>query len=178
MVGNVGYGLYDSYGYNNYGNIAPSSTILNTNQVAGNVYDSSRVDETSVSDAKLRQLKRSGAVECEACKTRKYQDGSNESDVSFKAPGHISASKSAATVMSHEQEHVQNAYEKAAKGNGKVVSATVSLKTAICPECGRSYVAGGVTNTMIKYNESNPYGKAAKSIDQASLLGNKADYSV
>ena len=72
----------------------------------------------------------------------------------------------AAVVMGHEQEHVSNAYQKAEKGNGQVVRASVQLKTAICPECGRTYISGGETNTQIRYyNEDNPYQKDMKESD-------------
>jgi hypothetical protein len=116
----------------------------------------------------LRALKRSGAIECQECANRKYVDGSNEGDVSFKAPGHISPQSSAATVMAHEQEHVANAYESASKNNGQVLRATVTLDHAICSECGRSYVSGGTTGTTIKYSENNPYGSNAKAFDAAN----------
>lgn len=126
-----------------------------------------------------KAMKRSGAIECETCASRKYQDGSNESDVSFKAPGHISPAASAGTVMAHEQQHVANAYQKAAKGNGEVLQASVTLQRATCSECGRSYVSGGLTRTMIKYTEENPYSRNAKSYDQATgLLGQAVDYAV
>ena len=121
--------------------------------------------------ASISSMERSGKIECETCKNRKYQDGSDEM-VSFKAPAHISPNAAASRVSAHEQEHVSNAYAKAANNNGRVVRASVSLKTAICPECGRSYVAGGETTTQIKYNESNPYGKNQKSLDAAGLAGN------
>lgn len=121
----------------------------------------------NMSVAEEKALKRSGAVECETCANRKYQDGSDEMDVSFKAPGHISPQASAATVMAHEQQHVSNAYSKAGENNGKVVSASVTLHTSICPECGRSYVSGGVTNTAIKYSNDN-YGALKKSYDAAN----------
>lgn len=134
--------------------------------------------DMELSSAQIRNLKKIGAVECETCRNRRYQDGSDEADVSFKSPGHISPGASAARVMSHEQEHVANAYEKAEKGNGRVISANVKLQTAVCPECGRSYVAGGNTSTVIKYNESNPYGRAAKSQDAARLIGSMIDYAV
>lgn len=118
---------------------------------------------------------KSSPAECETCKNRKYQDGSDEM-VSFKSAAHISPEASAATVMSHEQEHVSNAYKKAATNNGKVMQASVSLKTAICPECGRSYVAGGETRTQIKYyNEDNPYQKALKSQDASKYKGMNLD---
>ena len=59
-----------------------------------------------------------------------------------------------------------NAYQKAEKGNGKVVRASVQLKTAICPECGRTYISGGETNTQIRYySEDNPYQKDMKESD-------------
>ena len=114
---------------------------------------------------------KSSPAECETCKNRKYQDGSDEM-VSFKSPSHISPGASAAAVMGHEQEHVSNAYKKAATNNGKVLQASVLLKTAVCPECGRSYVAGGETRTQIKYyNEENPYQKDLKLQDSTKYKG-------
>lgn len=120
--------------------------------------------------------RKSSPAECETCKNRKYQDGSDEM-VSFKSAAHISPGASAARVMSHEQEHVSNAYKDAAQNNGQVISCNVTLKTAVCPECGRSYVAGGETSTQIKYyNEDNPYQQALKSSDRANkYLGGNVD---
>lgn len=113
--------------------------------------------------------RKSSPAECETCKNRKYQDGSDEGNVSFKAAAHIDPKASAARVMGHEREHVSNAYKKAAEGNGKVMSCNVTLKTAVCPECGRTYVSGGTTATQIKYfNEDNPYQKDKKASDAAS----------
>ena len=83
--------------------------------------------------------RKSSPAECETCKNRKYQDGSNEM-VSFKSASHISPQASSSRVRAHEQEHVTNAYNKAAQNNGKVLSATVSLRTAVCPECGTPLV--------------------------------------
>ena len=116
--------------------------------------------------------------ECQTCKNRKYQDGSDEM-VSFKSPAHISPESAAVAVRSHEQEHVTNAYSKAATNNGKVLSASVSLHTDICPECGRSYVSGGTTHTQIKYyNEENPYQQDLKLADQIKYKGMNTDYAV
>lgn len=113
--------------------------------------------------------RKSSPAECETCKNRKYQDGSDEGDVSFKSPAHIDPKAAAARVRGHEQEHVSNAYQKAAEKNGKVVSCNVSIHTDICPECGRTYVSGGTTATQIKYfNEDNPYQKEMKSSDAAN----------
>lgn len=122
--------------------------------------------------------KASSPSECETCANRKYQDGSDE-NVSFKAPTHISPEAAPAAIRAHEQEHVANAYSKAAENNGKVISANVSIKMAVCPECGRSYVAGGLTTTKIRYSdESNPYQKNKKSADAAGLVGMNMDLAV
>ncbi len=116
--------------------------------------------------------------ECQTCKNRKYKDGSDEM-VSFKTPSHISPQAAPAAVRAHEQEHVSNAYSKASLGNGKVISATVSIHMAICPECGRSYVSGGTTNTQIKYyNEENPYQQDLMAADRIRYSGMHADYAV
>lgn len=132
------------------------------------------VEENS---AMAKNMKRSGQIECQTCSERKYQDGSDE-NVSFKAAAHISPESSASRVRAHEQEHVANAYSEAAKENGKVVQASVRLCTSVCPECGKSYVSGGLTTTTIKFNEDNPYGRNAKSALQESLIGNNIDYAV
>lgn len=118
----------------------------------------------------------SSPEECETCNNRKYQDGSNE-NVSFKSASHISPEAAGSSVRAHEGEHVSNAYTKAAQNNGKVINASVSIHTSVCPECGRTYVSGGTTNTMIKYNnEDNPYQKNRKALDAANLIGANIDY--
>ncbi len=117
-------------------------------------------------------------VECQTCKNRKYVDGSNEADVSFKAPGHIAPGQSYATVMSHEQEHVANARQKTAGKDATLLSATVSLKIATCPECGRTYVAGGTTNTTIAYEKKNPYDRGRKLVEGSFLAGQNIDEAV
>ena len=99
--------------------------------------------------------------------------------VSFKTAQHMSPAQAATRVRAHEQEHVSNAYDKAAKDNGKVLMASVSLHTAICPECGTTYVAGGETRTKIKYsNEDNPYTKDMKAIHADALSGQNVDMAV
>lgn len=130
-------------------------------------------------DAQIKAMKRSGAMECSTCANRSYVDGSNEMDVSFKAPGHIAPQASTGKVMAHEMEHVGNAYERASRNNGKVMQASVTLDYARCPECGRSYVAGGETVTAIKYQENNPYSVNAKSYDAANgAIGGNVDIAV
>ena len=73
-------------------------------------------------------------------------------------------------------EHVSNAYAKAEQNNGKVLQASVTLKTSVCPECGRVYVSGGVTNTKIAYsNEEQPYQKQLKAIMEDAVKGSTID---
>ena len=88
--------------------------------------------------------------ECQTCKNRKYVDGSDEANVSFKSAAHVSPQAASSAVRAHEGQHVSNAYSKASEENGRVISASVQIHTSICPECGRSYVSGGVTNTQIR----------------------------
>ena len=114
-------------------------------------------------------------TECETCKNRKYVDGSDEM-VSFKTAQHIPQAAVATRVRAHEQEHVSNAYQKAELEGGEVVRASVRLKTDICPECGRTFISGGVTSTQIRYvNETNPYQKELKSSDLSKYLGANVD---
>lgn len=124
-----------------------------------------------------RAAKRAGRVECQTCKERKYQDGSDEM-VSFKGAAHISPESAGSAVMAHEQEHVSNAYKKAALEGGRVLQASVQLHMGVCPECGRSYVAGGTTSTKIQYKEDNPYERNAKSLQAEAFTGNHIDLAV
>lgn len=165
------------------------------------VYGANGAEGTSVSAAsdpdKVKKAGRKSSPEdCETCKNRKYKDGSDE-NVSFKAAAHIDPNEAGARVRGHEQEHVSNAYKKAAEKGGKVIHAGVTLHTAICPECGRSYVSGGVTDTVIQYpkddnNKDDDKGKveatgAGKNDDSENKNtgfntpgrhGNKEDFTV
>lgn len=108
--------------------------------------------------------RKSSPAECQTCKNRKYQDGSDEM-VSFKTPGHIDPDNAASVVMGHEQEHVANAYAKARDNNGVVQNVSVSLKTAICPGAIRMFPAGNQYTNQKYYNEDNPYQQDMKSSD-------------
>lgn len=138
--------------------------------------------QTSVRNPQESEIKKPGRksspAECETCANRKYQDGSDE-NVSFKSASHISPESSGARIRAHEQEHVSNAYKKASQKNGEVIQCSVTLQTSVCPECGRTYVSGGETTTMIRYtDESNPYQKNAKSQDAAVFPGMNVDAAV
>ena len=168
-IGPVGYGMYGMYGmYGAMGSVSNVGAASGTEGVKPLVNPGESME-------KISPGRKSSPAECETCRERKYQDGSDEM-VSFKSAAHISPEASASKVMAHEIEHVSNAYEKAEMKGGRVVSCGVSLKTAICPECGRSYVSGGLTRTSIAYpDESNPYNKDLKAVHGMALRGANLD---
>lgn len=171
-------GLYPAYPSYQY-NAAATANGINPNTAAdaANPAGKTKPESTNPDDIK-KPGRRSAPSECQTCASRTYQDGSNESNVSFKAATRISPQAAGAAVRAHEGQHVSNAYKKAAQKNGKVLNASVTIKTAICPECGRTYVSGGVTNTRIKYsNEENPYVKNQKELDAAMFKGANIDYA-
>lgn len=175
MIGQIsGYDSYTPYsmdpisGISGYGQLAGVTGIQSGSEAHKVIKNP---NESNVKSAG----RKSSPAECETCASRKYQDGSDE-QVSFKTAQHISPEAAASRVRAHEQEHVNNAYTNAAKNNGKVLSANVAIQTAICPECGRSYVSGGTTTTQIKYyNEENPYQKNLKATDSAKYKGRMID---
>ncbi len=65
---------------------------------------------------------------------------------------------------------------------GKVIHAGVSIHTAVCPECGRTYVSGGTTNTTLSLpkdgQKKDPYKENAKSLLNDIGVGAKANYAV
>ena len=154
MMGISAYsGLYNSYAY-----------------VPGSLGRVENVGAEGNLDTKVKS-----SEDCQTCKNRKYIDGSNEADVSFKTPTHISPENSAAMVRAHEQMHVSNARQEGAKPDAELVSASVKLNMAVCPECGKTYMAGGLTSTTIKYSEENPYEKNRKLLEGSFLKGSYID---
>ena len=173
------YSMYGSYGTSGV-NAEEGASVLNA---SGSVDGSEKDQKTETiknpgESTTVQPGKKSSPAECQTCKERKYQDGSDEM-VSFKSATHLSPTSAASAVRSHEQEHVSNAYKKAAQNDGKVVSCGVSIHTSVCPECGRTYVSGGTTTTSIKYsNESNPYVKDMKAQHADALSGANIDMAV
>ena len=153
----------------------PNGLTFSENKVAKEIKLQGGNEALAKNYASEKAAKRAGVIECETCANRKYQDGSDE-NVSFKSAQHVSPEAAGARVRGHEQEHVSNAYDKASKEGGKVINASVAIHTAICPECGRTYVSGGTTTTQIKYpNEDNPYQKSRKAADEGAIVGMNFD---
>lgn len=165
MIGAVG-------GYNAYPGYDQLNSMRNVDNAQRPGIDKANEDKEAKfdPDKQVKAGRKSSPEDCETCKNRKYQDGSDEANVSFKAAAHVSPQSAGAAVRAHEQQHVSNAYKKAAEGDGKVISANVTIHTAICPECGTSYVSGGVTKTTIAYR------KDATPVSAKSGEGNSIDY--
>ena len=117
----------------------------------------------------------SAPQDCDTCKHRKYQDGSDEENVSFKQPAHVSPQASGAAVRAHEAMHVSNAYRKAAQSGGQVLACGVSVHQAVCPECGSVYTAGGLTTTVTRTPKGDG-DKKADAVSQASVSNPYARY--
>jgi len=127
------------------------NTDINLNNSLSYLNNGSHIEnEKNLSPFEIKQMKRSGKLECQTCKNRKYVDVSDDSGVSYQTPTNISPSESMSKVYSHEQEHKTRESAKAIKENKKVVSNNISVTYSRCPECGRSYVSGGVTNTITR----------------------------
>jgi len=88
--------------------------------------------------------------ECETCRKRRYQDGSDDSTVSFQMPTNMSPAAAKSKVRMHEMEHVRHESAKAKMEGKHIVSQTVQIKTDTCEECGRIYVSGGTTRTVTR----------------------------
>ena len=95
------------------------------------------------------------ALRCATCDSRRYQDDSDDPSVSFQMPAHIRPEQSAAVIRAHEYEHVANEQARADREGRRVISQTVTLHSAICPECGRVYTSGGVTRTITADNHDH-----------------------
>ena len=115
--------------------------------------------------------RRFDSFECQTCKNRKYQDGSDDSGVSFQTPTKVDPKAAASAVRSHEQEHVSRNRSKAQREGREIVSQTVTIHTGICPECGRVYVSGGTTRTTTRdaSNKDNFADKFAVGITDPSM---------
>lgn len=100
--------------------------------------------------------------ECQTCKNRKYQDGSNDPGVSFKTATRLSPEQAATAVRGHEMEHVSHERARAEREDRKVVQQSVTIHTAVCPECGDVYVSGGTTRTTTKKDNRQELAQQAR----------------
>lgn len=108
--------------------------------------------------------------ECQTCKNRRYQDGSDDPGVSFKTASKIAPEAAASVVRGHEMEHVYRNRAEAEREGREVVSQTVVLKTGICPECGKPYIAGGETRTVTKAKNEPDFSVGTDSGSKGELF--------
>lgn len=120
---------------------------------------------------------RTGKAECATCASRTYVDKSNDSSVSFQTPTHVPAAQSFSAVAGHEAEHVRNENTKAVAEKREVVSSSVTISYAICPECGASYASGGLTRTVTKDAADGGIGYMNEETQENGIYG-KFDISV
>lgn len=148
------------YRMSNWGmtqNVNQSRSALPKNWTVGTTPESLEKDGGTLAAAAKEEQSPSSSVqrksdtgECQTCKNRKYQDGSDDPGVSYKTPTSIDADMANAAVRSHEREHVGREQFQAEQEGREVVFQTVTIHNAICPECGRIYVSGGTTRTVTK----------------------------
>lgn len=160
MIGAVGFRQYGNYSlYNRESNKNDfNMNIQDRNMPIAAPEDSGEIpvsgnlpaDKSNKSENDTSGLKKDNTQECQTCKNRKYQDGSDDPGVSFKTPTKISADRAASAVRSHENEHVVRERAEANREGRKVVSQSVVYHSAICPECGEAYISGGTTRTVTK----------------------------
>ncbi len=163
MIGSVSYVSYTM----------PASGVSAVSSPASAVTKVGRI--TPLGQKGTINVEKAQPSECQTCKERKYTDVSNESNVSFQSPTHVSPEASFAAVAAHEQEHVSNAVAEGSSPGARLISASVSYQMGICPECGTPYIAGGTTKTTMQYNESNPYDRARKTLEGSFLRGMNFD---
>ena len=106
-------------------------------------------------------------AECQTCKNRKYQDGSDDPGVSFKNPTNIAPEQAASAVRGHEMEHVVREQAKAQREDRRVVQQSVTLHTDICPECGDVFISGGTTRTTTKANPQQEQEQAEMNLQKS-----------
>lgn len=161
-VGQIQYGNYSYYNRSENRNHSGEASEQNIPTVApegsgeipvGKNLPSNQSEQTK-NDTSGKNKDQSG--ECQSCKNRTYQDGSDDPGVSFKTPTKISADQAASAVRAHENEHVIRNQAKALREDRRVVSQSVVYHTAICAECGDVYVSGGTTRTVTKANNKDP----------------------
>jgi len=98
---------------------------------------------------------------CLKCKGRRYQDVSSDSGVSFQSPTYISPEQSFSAVRAHEHEHIRRDRAAAVARGDEVVHQNVTYRVAACPECGKTYKAGGTATTVTRSTQDSrpePYG--------------------
>ena len=101
-IGNLS-GMYPNYAlYANTNPINPSARATGSDTDLTAVDSLGKKEAHSTDPDKIKKAgKRSSPEECETCANRKYQDGSDEGNVSFKTASHVSPESAGARVRAH-----------------------------------------------------------------------------
>jgi hypothetical protein len=79
---------------------------------------------------------------CASCAARSYQCSSGQ------VTSGVSSNESGSFVAAHEAEHLAKDRVEAQANDRQVVSQSMRLFTAMCAECGSTFVAGGEAKTV------------------------------
>ncbi|MDR1246222.1 MAG: hypothetical protein LBK57_04245 [Clostridiales Family XIII bacterium] len=109
-----------------------------------------RTEDADENRERRGKRKRPDENDCQTCRERRYKDVSDDSTVSFQTPTKLDSGEAPYAVRAHEQQHVSHEQAKAEREGREVVSQNVVIHYAVCPECGRVYVAGGTTTTTTR----------------------------
>jgi len=135
------------------GNSAGPGFVVDISPAGWAAYQQSMADEYDTGRGIFSSLAEAiEGMQCATCDSRRYQDDSDDSSVSFQMPTHISPGASASKVAAHESEHVANEQARAEREGREIIYQSVSLRTSICPECRVIYVSGGETRTISRQN--------------------------
>lgn len=140
------------------GSVAPSGSNLN------------QAIPSSASSLKNNAInygpQKAGDRECKTCQSRKYQDASDDPGVSMKSPTSLSSKEAGAAVSAHENEHVVREQAEADQEDREVIAQSVRIFTAVCPECGKTYVSGGETTTVSRKKPADDNKQGSKGTGQ------------
>lgn len=132
--------------------------------------ESDNNSEDRISNDDSDQKRRFDTYECQTCENRKYQDGSDDSGVSYQMPTRIDPKNAAAAVRGHEQEHVVRNQAKAELEDKEIVSQSVTLHTGICEECGKVYISGGTTRTVTRDSNKEKFNVGMEGQEKGGRL--------
>lgn len=143
----------------------------------GDAYTIKRIAEETGTSEKANKV--FGEEECQTCKNRRYQDGSDDPGVSFQSPTRMSPAQATTKVFSHEREHYSREQSKANREDREVISNNIRVFTDVCPECGKIYVSGGETRTVTrKKQEQLPFAKDFFENTVGKYKGNEIDKKI
>jgi len=137
------------YGYNMYNSKQTNNPSNENKTESPESSESSERKNVTTNSVEGKEFERVEDEPCQTCAKRKYVDSSKDLGVSFKSGAHVTPEAAASAVRAHEYEHVGNRRAEAMREGKEIISQSVQIHTSVCPECGKTYVSGGTTRTMM-----------------------------